>query len=321
MIRLFNDNKPYVLFLLPFLSIFLFLLYYLNAFEPIPEVIDFGLWGKVKFTSNAKITWLLFGIIANLSLSILLNYIFNHSSLIERNDYSSSLLFTLFLAISPSSFYFNGLHMGIIGLLLSIYQFLQLEYNTEGTHKIFNGFFFYGFSVTIFPSLIFGAPFLVMLIQIFRIITLKELLGVMLALLIPLYFVFAYRYYFDFDFPFQHGQTIEVFQWFSTSNLPTLILLILILISTLNSMLKLWQNFSNRSKKEIQFLIGFFVILLIEGGLHFIFNAFSFHEILLIVPASFLFNLSFIGKKNKFFPTLLFYCLLGFIVTKFIFKL
>jgi len=321
MLRLFNDNKPYVLFLLPlFVGIF-FLTFHLTDSVVYPEVLHFGLWGKLNDVASSLNWLLLFGFLAHLLCCISLNYVFNQSNLFERNNYLPSLLSSVFLLLSPLSLVFNGNHLAIFCLILSLYQLLHLQQNDSGTSAVFNATLFFGIAATVFPSLIVGSPVLFFLVLIYRPLVPQEILSFILGLFLPFYFVMAFRNYFDFPYPWHELHHTYTLPWLSPSVLSLLALTFILFVVFLLSIVRKWQGFSNRTKKEVQTLWGFLIIVGISGLFHLIFQAFDFYFLLLIVPVSLLFTFAFLGKGKHRVAGVLFYFFLTYIVTKFIFKL
>jgi hypothetical protein len=320
MLRLFNDNKPYVLLLLPFIAGVPFVIYHLYAMDLFPSTIQYGLWGSVSVPGQHRIWYLVFGFLAQLGGGISLNYLFNQSNLYERNNYLPSLFFCVFMNLSPLGIVFNGTHIAIILIIISLHQLLRLAQNQSGLNIVFNASLIFGFSATLHTALYVITPFIFLLLLTFRPFVLREFSTFLVGLMLPLYFVFAYRYYFDFQNPWNENRVRLNFEWTSLSTTIMMCILFLVFVVFILSLFTKWSSFVSRTKKDIQFILSFLLLLFLSGIIHLIFPNFTFHLLLFLVPVSILFTFSFLGKRNTLLPSILFYVVFIFVITKFIYK-
>jgi len=320
MLRLFNDNKPYVLLLLPFIAGVPFVIYYTYSKELFPSTVNFGLWGTLSISKEVRIWFLLFGYLAQLGGGIALNYLFNQSNLHERNNYMPSLLFCAFMSLSPLGMVFNGVQIAIISTIMTIHQLLHLAQNQSGLKMIFNASFVFGFSATLCTSFYAIIPLLFFIILTFRPFLLREFSTYILGMLLPSYFVFAYRNYYGFPYPWHEIQAPLIRDWASLGNVYLIVLTLLVSFAFIFALLKKWSGFINRTRKEIQFISWFLFFIAISGVLHLVLPSFYFHFLLFLVPICILFTFCFIGKGKAFIPSILFYGIWIFVMTKFIFK-
>lgn len=315
MLRLFNDNKPYVLFVLPFLLAGFYAYHFMVEWQGLPQQISMGLWGRVPLSAQHLPWWVGIGFIAYLVNSITLNFIFNEANFYERNNYLPSLLSTAFMASLHGYFGFNALHFAFLGLMLCCHQLLKLDQNNRAEKHLFNAAFFYSISASFFPALIFGIPVLYFLGLIFRPFILREFIVFLLGPFVVSFYVVAYRAYFQFG---GFWQDVKLTQQPFEANASSLILWILwafILLVTLYTLSVKWNSFSNRARKELQLLLGMLI-----GILTCLTVNIPFALGLLAIPMSMLFTLSFLDKRIRRVSSFLFYVLLVFIVVKFLLK-
>ncbi|MEY4216736.1 MAG: hypothetical protein RLZZ68_1192 [Bacteroidota bacterium] len=174
MLRLFNDNKPYVLFVLPFLLAGFYTYHFMVEGSGLSHPISMGLWGRLSLSEAVLPWWIGLGFLVHLVLIITLNFIFNEANFYERNNYLPSLLSMTLMVSTQGYFGFNALHLAFLGLLLCCHQMLKLDQNIRAEKYLFNAAFFYSLSVSFFPALIFGIPILYVLSFIFRPFSLRE---------------------------------------------------------------------------------------------------------------------------------------------------
>ncbi len=315
MLRLFNDNKPYVLFVLPFLLAGFYAYHFMVEWQGMPQQISMGLWGRIPISAQDLPWWIGIGFIAYLVNAITLNFIFNEANFYERNNYLPSLLSTTFMASLGGYFGFNALHLAFLGLMLCCHQLLKLDQNNRAEQHLFNAAFFYSIAASFFPALIFGIPVIYFLGLIFRPFILREFIIFLLGPLIVSFYVFAYRAYFQYGGFWQDVQlTHRPFDAPPGAYILWALLGFILLLIFYTLSVK-WNGYSNRTRKELQLLLG----MLIGISACLTVNI-SFALGLLAFPISMLFTLSFLDKRIQRVSTFLFYGLMVFIVVKFLLK-
>lgn len=315
MLRLFNDNKPYVLFVLPFLLAGFYAYHFMVEWQGMPQQISMGVWGRIPLSQVNLPWWIGIGFIAYLVNAITLNFIFNEANFYERNNYLPSLLSTTFMASLEGYFGFNALHLAFLGLMLCCHQLLKLDQNNRAEKYMFNAAFFYSIAASFFPALIFGIPVLYFLGLIFRPFILREFIVFLLGFLVVTFYVVAYRVYFQFGGFWQDVKLTQQPFEAHTSSLILWVLWALILVVTLYTLSVKWNSFSNRARKELQLLLG-----MLFGISACLAVNISFALGLLAFPVSTIFTLSFLDKRIRRVSSFLFYGLLIFIVVKFLLK-
>lgn len=320
MIRFFGDNRPLVLFFLPFVVLGFHVAYHLSVSPSGPLDIDFGWWGNLTIKQgNTNLGYEILSGCWVLLNAILLNFTFNSSELNEKNTYLPALNFVVLSAISMNFYQFNGLHLASTAIILGLYQVLQLNQNKDGAARIFNAGFFIGIAATVYPPLITLIPFGVLLYLIFRPFLLREFYFYILGCLVPFLYLISRSYLFGFSYP------TYVFDWndfirnFTLNHAINTAILISVFVISLFGVVRKLSTAGNRVKKEIQLIntlgIGifsalFFCIFLAEPSIKIEY---------FIIPLSVLFTFPLLSKRLTFASSLLFYIFLLFGLLKFTF--
>jgi hypothetical protein len=315
MLRLFNDNKPYVLFVLPFLLAGFYTYHFMVEGSGVSHPISMGLWGRLSLSEAVLPWWIGLGFLVHLVLIISLNFIFNEANFYERNYYLPSLLSMTLMVSIQGYFGFNALHLAFLGLLLCCHQMLKLDQNIRAEKYLFNAAFFYSLSVSFFPALIFGIPILYVLSFIFRPFSLREFIVFLLGPLVVFIYVVAYRAYFQYGGFWQDVQmTHRPFDAPPGAYILWALLGFILLLIFYTLSVK-WNGYSNRTRKELQLLLGMLI-----GISACVTVNIPFTIGLLAMPISMIFTLSFLDKRIRSASSLLYYGLLVFIVVKFLLK-
>jgi hypothetical protein len=315
MLRLFNDNKPYVLFVLLFLMAGFYTYYFIVERSGLPHEISMGVWGRISLSEAALPYWIGAGFIIQFFNAVVLNFVFNEAHFYVRSNYLPSLMSTTLVASLQGYFGFHSLHLTLLGLLLCCHQLLKLDRNNRAEKYLFNAAFFYSISVGFFPALIFGIPVLYFLSFIFRPFDLREFIVFLLGPLVVFIYVVAYRAYFQYGGIWQDVQlTHRPFDANISSYILWILLSIILLVSFYALSVK-WNSFSNRARKELQLLIGMMI-----GVSACLYVNIPFTLGLLVLPISMIFTLSFLDKRIRSVSSFLYYGLLVFIVVKFLLK-
>lgn len=318
MLKLFADNRPYVLFVLPLLLGLMYGLDYQFGRTHPPSVLNFGTWGNVELTAlNSLLIAKCIGFIANLSLAILLNFGFNNAEFADRNTYFPSFFFLLLVWSIPEMFFINGLHLAILGVILMTQQYLKLNQNNDGKLPVFNGTFFLGISATFIPSNWLILPLIYAAILIFRPLIFREFFLFMLGAALPMLY--------SYTFAVVQNQTFALFPALdpnSSYHLDThqVVLSILFAVISLFSIAWLTINSSgknNRQKKEIQAIYWVYAASLLVCILHYYFTQ-SLSIALLFFPLAVLFTFPFLEKKVSYFAQSLAYLLILINLLKFL---
>lgn len=315
MLRLFNDNKPYVLFVLPFLLFGFYAFHFLVETQKIPELIAMGMWGNFKLNPGYIPYWIMAGFLLQLVISISVNFVFNEANFYERNNYLPSLISLLLMVGLQNFFGFSALPLSFLGVLLAVQQLLHLDQNSGAEKHLFNAAFSFSLSVSLFPPLIFGIPFLYLAGLIFRPFLLRDLIIFSLGPVVIFVHLFAFRTYFEVP---HFWRNVSSMQESFRGNLTTylffglLTMMVCLIFYTLS--LK-WNSFSNRARKELQLIMG-----LLIGLTPFAWLNFTFAVGLMVLPIAMLFTLPFLFKRIQPWSNGVIYGMFVFIVVKFLLK-
>jgi len=313
MLRLFNDNKPYVLFILPLILGAYYAQHLLLEKTTTSREISMGLWGSFQLNPQTMVGWLILGFLLQLFAAIAINYVFNEANFHERNNYIPSLL-SLTLSAAFMHFYsFNGIFLAMMGVLLAFNQLLQLDQNIAGGKSLFNASFFYCLAASIFPPLLLGLPLIYFLSLIFRPFFLRELGSFMLAILLVGFYLFSFRTYVELP-----GFWEDFSSFFTPTNLSIhhgsfLVFYLILMLLSIVALSYLWNSFTNRSKKEIQLLIGYLFAL----NISFLFNLSTAAGIAMPILVH-IGTFSFLHQKFRRISYVLTYAAIVFIFTKFL---
>lgn len=320
MIRFFGDNRPLVLFFLPFVVLGFHVAYHLSVPISGPLDIDFGWWGNLtikqgntnlgyEFLSGA---WVLLN-------AILLNFTFNSSELNEKNTYLPALNFVVLSAISMNFYLFNGLHMATTMIILGLYQFLQLNQNKDGAARVFNAGFFIGIAATVYPPMITLIPFGIFLYLIFRPFLFREFYFYVLGCLVPFLYLISRSYLFGLSYPTYVFDLNDYIRNFTLNHAINTAIIISVFVISIFGVLRKLSTAGNRVKKELQ-LINTLGIGIFSALFFCIFLAEPLIKIeYFIIPLSVLFTFPLLSKRLTFASSLLFYIFLLFGLLKFTF--
>ena len=315
MLRLFNDNKPYVLFILPLILAAYYAQHVFLDKTPTDVEISLGLWGSFHPSSRALVGLLILGFFLQLLAAIVINYVFNQANFHERNNYIPSLLYLTLAAAFVDFYSFNGIFLAMMGVLLAFNQLLQLDQNIAGGKSLFNASFLYCLAASIFPPLLLGLPIIYFMGLIFRPFFLRELGSFLLAILLVGFYIFAFRTYVELPGFWEDFWLFFTPKSFSTHQGIFLVFSTVLAVLSFWTLGNKWNSYSNRTRKEIQVLIGSLLVL----GSTFIFNISTAAAIALPILVL-LGTFSFIHRKFRRISYVLTYAAILFIFTKFLLK-
>jgi len=313
MLKIFHSNKTIVLVLIPVLIVLFFGLNSFFEYHISDEEINLGLWGKYKIDSS------LFSILP-LSLvglgAILLNQVFNKNDFSSKNNYLPSLFYVLFLSLSHSFYFLDGLTLAQFFVILSVMQLFQLNQKEDGRKTVFNAGFFFGIACTFFPILFFGSPFLFFMIWISRPFLIREAAIAIVGIIVPSLYALCFLMFFDvqLDLSVINSSSNEVFVIDTAVYISTLSLFFLFSLKTLINKI---QTGSIRIKKIFRLLfflaILFFILFVVDVLLYKKTQSIT----LLMIPLVLILPYAFGEKKLRLIPSILFYLFFIFTVIKF----
>lgn len=318
MIRFFGSNRTLVLFFLPLVVLLFNLVFHLTTDFQGEATLDMGWWGTwVISDGKTSIVYLIFSAFMVLVNAVLLNYTFNSGEFNERNTYLPSLNFIVFSAFSAEFYFFNGIQITVMMVLLALNQFLQLTQTKEGAASVFNGAFFIGIGISLYPPLLFSCPFMVLMYWVIRPFHWREFWYFIAGISTPLLHLWTYRFLFQLETP------LYIFDWnlfitsFSISQAITTAMLIAALIVGIFGVLGKISGAGNRLKKEIRMLTWLTVFIVCGLIISLFIQNFEVHLLLLSIPISLYFTFSQISKRLQFAANLVFYLMFVFNLLKF----
>ena len=313
MIRFFGDNRPLVLFFLPLVILGFHLAYHISITPSGPMDLDFGWWGNSTIKQGR--TFLSYEFYAGLWVAInamLLSFTFNSGEFNDKITYLPALIFVMLSALTKGFFQFDGVHLSTTMLILSFYQFNQLNQNQDGAARVFNAGFFLGIASSVYPPLILMLPFGVLYYLTYRPFTFREFLLYSIGASTPFIYLISHTIFFDLEWPTFHFDLNDYIRHFQLEEgINTAIFLTLYVIGLIGIWVKLSVG-GNRQKKELQLVNNYGIGILIS----LIFCAFisvpPLKIELFIFPLSILFTYPLLSKSLNFSASLIFYILFFF---------
>ena len=319
MTGIFKANNPYNSFLLFFYGLLLKAPMFIHASTPKPQIID-------GFLYKFFIVWLnqlghtvpvIYSIIAYLLLytqAITFNKLVNDQRLLQKPNYLTGMAYLLLTSLFTE---WNILSAPLIvnTLLLWVWARLSSLYNNQHPGKtLFN----IGFAISIctffyFPSLAFIA-LIVFGLAITRSFKITEWIMVLIGILTPYYFLLSYLFLMD-RWKEYHVPTFAVYSPQISQSIGVYAAIILLILACLTGMYFVQQNFR---KQLIQSRKSWSLILLYLGIALFVpfLNAIHSFEywILCAIPLSAFISCAFLYPQNKWFPIILHWLMVAFVV-------
>ena len=314
MLKFFHSNRTSVLALIPLILATFFMLNYFTNYHQIEGQLKLGLWGRYPIENS-----IVFSIPAVLLVgigAIVMNNLFNRNDFAEKNNFLPSLLYIVFSSFFYFNYFIDGAGIAHFFLILMLRQLFRLRQKEDGRRLVFNAAFFFGIACTFFPFLILALPFLYFMIWICRPFIFRESALALTGFLVPLVYALLFMYMMDIE--------ISLLSFTSSSkDLHKLDLIIAFVATGLFSLLALkpllhkFQVSSIRLKKIFRLIILltilFVGIALIDAVLYQKMQVVSW----LIIPLVLIIPQAFGEKKVLITPSIVFYLLFIFSVSKF----
>lgn len=248
--------------------------------------------------------------------ALLLNAVFNRNEFMERNSYLTPMLYITLMSFFHSFYYLEGLSIAQIFVVLTVFQLFKLNQNEDGRKIVFNAAFFFGIACTFYPVLFIGLPFLFWMVWVMRPFIFRESVLLVVGFIVPLLYSGTYSFVFK--------TTLDRTEFSSSSSelhwLNTLVICIGLLLLSLVSLKELFAKIaisSIRMKKIFRLLLLLILMCLIAILIDF----FVFKKVeagsLIVICLAFILPYGFGQKKQKAIPTILFYLILFYSVSKF----
>lgn len=311
-LKLFSGNRTIVLLLLPIFLVFYHFLNYANEFY-INTTLNFGLWNQFfDFSDNGLSSFSAIFILIN---SIVLNKLFNRSNFFDRITYLTAPLYLVLITFFEVGFTFSGILVAHTLLIFMLQQLFESNHNDESKYTIFNVMFLAGAAATFLPSLIFAAPFFLIMIRCIRPLSFRDLIVGLIAGVLPFVYLYAAFYILGYsDVPTVIWYTKNVLNedWLFVIGILT-VAAILGFVTFMSQ----WKKSAIRTKRQFQMLLVFFFTFLVVALIHLL----SFQQIdflsLLLLPISILLPFAFSSESVGMAAIGAFYMLIFFSVMKF----
>ncbi len=313
MIRLFMENRIWVLLLLPLvISVYLLLSYNTEYYVNYNKV-NLGLWKSHKFNTSYFGSISVFIVLSN---AIGLNALFNINEFFEKNIYVIALLYILLMSFYNSFYSLNGLLISHSLMILMLYQFFKLKQNEDGRSRVFNASLFAGIATTFYPPLVISFPLLVVIILIIRPFYIREMVVCFFGFITPFIFLAVYLWCYNYAI-FEISADYKLNYQLQTDYLLVIsIFSILFILSFLGLSTRLLKS-SIRFKKQIQIVFVFVVLALMLGFLDLFTNKQIESFSLLLIPLSMIFSYSLYHKYYGIISTIFIYLIMLYSVLKF----
>lgn len=317
MLKFLLKDSLMLLFLLPILVFFYFILnYQFNYFE-VKAMLNFGLWGSFSLEKieNYFIFLSAFIVLFN---AYFLNLIFNKNELYDKNSYIISYFYVILLSFFQTLYISDGVLLSQTFLILSINEILKFDQQKESKSLFFNVGFFIGLSITIFPMCVSMVFFVFFMINRLKTIRFKGGLLLLLGVLAPLIYAFSYQYFFYNEFVYlSYINPTKEYTQKEIIFVIALFLFSILLIISLFGIKRKTNKSAIRFRKNISIFLIFLIFALITGTIHWVFyKQYEWFSFMVISLAVFL-PFSYYQSKNMFINSLMFYTFFLFSVIKF----
>lgn len=314
-IRLFLDNRVWVLLLLPAV-LFLYLVPFLFGFDDI-----YGLNKAVSsiiepFMHQISTAHIVAHFLMLLVNALALNWIFNSYEFLEKNTYIISLLYLIF-----TSFFHNWgdpswLFVAQLCCIIGFGVLFSIKPQQNAKKQAFNAGFLFGLSLFFETSFILLLPVLLILLIILRGGQIRELLLLTIGFSLPFGFYLCLYFLVNdtfpvFPLPVSHFYTPN---WFETICLG--IIATLFVFSLLGLRARLGKA-SLRLKKQTQILTVFMFLCALLGLSTLFFWGQATLLSLLVLPFSFYFTYALLSSGLGISSHLFFYLIFTFSILKF----
>lgn len=320
MIRFFLGNYIAVLLFLPlviagYVALNSGLWNFDTVFFEFSDYIDLGLWGSFR---EPDFFWMKFipGVLV-LGNALLLNFLFNTNTFYDRNSYIVSLLYIVLMSFYHSFYQFDGVLIGHLFLIFSLFQLFKLENNQDGRKIAFNSGFLFGVAASFHPPLIFSLPVLWLMITRIRPFVFRETLLATSGFVIPLIYGFIRVFWNENKI---NWNFIETSINYSQKQIIFFISMGLFVASALLSLIGLRIKNSKSSIRFRKLTSIIFLFLFIGVGLGTVeilflkqYEWFSFG----MIPLALFLPFSFFHKSTQVVATILFYATFLFSIAKF----
>lgn len=316
MIRLFLDNRVWVLLFLPFI-VAIYLVFSTFGYET--------QFGQASLTSLISPFLKGFPIAHNiahflmlLTNAILLNWVFNSNEFLEKNTYMVSLLYIIIMSFFHNWGEPSWLFVAHLFAILGTGILFRIKPQHNAKKQVFNASFLFGISIFFEISLIFILPVLLLLIINIRGLQIREVLLLFIGLLLPTFFLWILSMFSSYHWPVVGIPNVQIVA-FSGAEIANLTVIVLLFVFSILGLRARLSKASLRLKKQAQTLTILMLYLIIIGLGAFVFYGQTALLSLLAIPFGFYFTYALLSSSLGVSSHLFFYLLFTFSVLKYIF--
>lgn len=315
MLRLFLDNRVWVLLLLPAI-LALYLISYLLGY-PAP----FGQANPnahlVPFFAQISMAHVLAHFLMLLLNATVLNWVFNSREFLEKNTFIVSLNYLIFASFFHTWGAPSWLFVAHICCIAGLGLFFGVKPQQNSKKAAFNASFAFGIGLLFAPEFVVLLPVLLLMFIVLRGFFWRELILIVVGFLMPLSGILSYYYLSSQNISFE---MLPVFRYYAANwqELLYIGLLVLVLIFSLFGLRARLHKASLKLKKQTQILTVFTIFVFMLGlAYFFLCGQFSILS-LAIIPFSFYFSYALLSSSLGISSHLFFYILFVFSLFKFL---
>ena len=315
MLRLFLDNRVWVLLLLPAILALYLISYFLGYQAPFGQ--EHLATQLLPYFANLSMAHVLAHFLMLLLNAVALNWVFNGREFLEKNTFIVSLNYLIFASFfhiwGQASWLFVAHLCCIIGLGL----FFGVKPQQNSKKAAFNASFAFGLSVLFEPEFVVLLPLLLLMFLLLRGYFWRELLLIIIGFVIPISGIYSYYYL--------SGESIQInffpkLAYYNANwqDFTFIGLLSLVFIFSLLGLRARLHKASLKLKKQTQILTAFTFFVFAIGVAAFFFSGQIGLLSLTILPFSFYFSYALLSSSLGISSHLFFYILFVFSLLKFI---
>jgi hypothetical protein len=315
MLRLFLDNRVWVLLLLPAI-LALYLVSYFLGYQA-----HFGQVNPptqlLPYFANLSMAHVLAHFLMLLLNAVALNWVFNGREFLEKNTFIVSLNYLIFASFFHTWGESNWLFVAHLFCIFGLGLFFGVKPQQNSKKAAFNASFAFGLSLLFAPAYIVLLPVLLIMFIVLRGFFWRELLLMIAGFLMPIFGVYSFYYLSQQELYLDFLPHISYYNanWQEFTFLGLLALLLIFSLLGLRARL---HKASLKLKKQTQILTVFTFFVFTIGLAAFFLSGQIGLLSLTILPFSFYFSYALLSSSLGISSHLFFYILFAFSLLKFI---
>lgn len=315
MLRLFLDNRVWVLLLLPAILALYLISYFLGYQAPFGQVNPPT--RLLPYFANLSMAHVLAHFLMLLLNAVALNWVFNGREFLEKNTFIVSLNYLIFASFFHTWGQASWLFVAHLCCILGLGLFFGVKPQQNSKKAAFNASFVFGLSVLFEPDFIALLPILLIMFLIIRGFYWRELLLILIGFLMPISGIMSYFFLSnqELNIAFIPKLAYYLTNW---QELTFIGLLTLVFVFSLLGLRARLLKASLKLKKQTQILTAFTFFVFVLGLSTFFFSGQIGLLSLTILPFSFYFSYALLSSSLGISSHLFFYILFSFSLLKFI---